>query len=109
MTRPAGYRQAARESCFCLLVLCLPYYQSLLIAGLSGMVSVLLLTAVLVFFVSRSSQISRNLAVLAAAFPQGWLTLQQQRGGSWLPLPVFVTGEGPSLTPGFQRPPPLFS
>ena len=109
MTRPAGYRQAAKESCFCLLVLCLPYYQSLLIAGLSGMISVLLLTAVLVLFVSSSPQISRTIAALVEAFPQGWLTPQQQRGGLLFAIPVFATSDGPSLAPGFQRPPPLFS
>ena len=109
MTRPAGYRQAAKESCFCLLVLSLPYYQSLLIAGLSGMISVLLLTAILVLFVSSSPQISRTIAALVAAFPQGWLTPQQQHGSRWIALPVFATSDGPSLAPGFQRPPPLFS
>jgi hypothetical protein len=109
MTRPAGYRHAAKESCFCLFVLCLPYYQSLLFAGLTGMISVLLLTAVLVLFVSRTPQISRTMAALAAVFPQGWLTPQQQRGGPWMAIPVFATPDGPSLAPGFQRPPPLFS
>ena len=109
MTRPTGYKQAAKESCFCLLVLCLPYYQSLLIAGLSGMISVLLLTAVLILFVSSSPQISRTIAVLAQAFPQGWLTPQQQRGSRWIAIPVFAPSDGPSLAPEFQRPPPLFS
>jgi hypothetical protein len=109
MTRPTGYRQAAKESCFCLLALCLPYYQSLLIAGLSGMISVLLLTAVLILFVARTPQISRTIAALAAAFPQGWLTPQQQRGFRRIALSVFITAQGPSLAPGFQRPPPLFS
>lgn len=109
MTRPTGYKQAAKESCFCLLILCLPYYQSLLIAGLSGMISVLLLTAVLILFVSSSPQISYTIAAVIAAFPQGWLTPQQQRRGLWLAIPVFATSDGPSLAPGFQRPPPLFS
>ena len=109
MIRPTGYRQAAKESCFCLLVLCLPYYQSLLFAGLSGMISVLLLAAALVLFVSSSPQISRTIAALIEAIPQDWLTPQQQRGIRRLALPVFVAAEGPSLAPGFQRPPPLFS
>jgi hypothetical protein len=45
--KPQGYRQAAAEECVCLLMLCLPYYQALLFAGISGMISVLLLTCLL--------------------------------------------------------------
>jgi hypothetical protein len=40
VTKPQGYRQAASAQLLCFFVLCFPYYQSLLFAGISGMISV---------------------------------------------------------------------
>jgi len=54
LTKPQGYRPAASERLLCLFVICIPYYQALLFAGMSGMISFLLLTILLMFVVVRS-------------------------------------------------------
>jgi hypothetical protein len=109
MNKPQGYAHATRESCFYLIALCLPFYQSLLIAGMSGIISVLLLTALLVLFAAHSSEISRTVAALLESRPLPWaastLSPIQFRIAA-LPL---VVASGPSLAPSFQRPPPSFS
>jgi hypothetical protein len=107
--KPQGYRQAAAEQCFCLLVLCLPYYQSLLLAGLSGMISVLFMTCLLMFVVMRSPEISRAIAACLRAFPRSWIPPIADRRGPWVLVPVHAVADGPSLAPLFQRPPPIFS
>ncbi|WP_263351013.1 hypothetical protein [Acidicapsa acidisoli] len=108
MRKPEGYRQAALEECFCLLVLCLPYYQALLFAGISGMVSVLLLTCLLLFVVVQSPEIYRTITGHLKAFPLSW-TPPLGRRDLWISVPSRVVVQGPRLAPSFQRPPPIFS
>jgi hypothetical protein len=107
--KPQGYRQAAAEECFCLLVVCLPYYQALLFAGISGMLSVLLLTCLLMFVVVRSPEIYRTITACLKAFPVSWIPPLSDRRGLWVSVPSLVVAQGPSLAPSFQRPPPIFS
>jgi hypothetical protein len=107
--KPQGYRQAAAEECFCLLVLCLPYYQALLFAGISGMISVLLLTCLLMFVVVRSPDIYRTITGRLKAFPLSWVPPILDRRGLWVSVPSHAVIQGPSLAPSFQRPPPIFS
>ena len=109
VTKSRGYWQAASEHLLCLLVLGLPYYQSLLIAGMSGMVSFLLLTFLLMFVVARSPAIYCVIADCLKALPPSWVAPTLDMRGPWVGEPMYVVAPGPSLAPSFQRPPPLFS
>ena len=109
MRKPQGYRQAAVEECVCLLMLCLPYYQALLFAGISGMISVLLLTCLLLCVVTRSPDIYRTITGCFEALPLSWAAPILDRSGLWVSVPSQVVAQEPSLAPSFQRPPPIFS
>jgi hypothetical protein len=109
VTKPQGYWQAASEHLLCFLVLCLPYCQSLLIAGMSGMLSFLLLTFLLMFVVARSPAIYRVISACLKALPPSWVAPTLDRRDRWVGEPLYVVAPGPSLAPSFQRPPPLFS
>jgi hypothetical protein len=109
VTKPQGYRQATTEQLSCLFVLGLPYYQALLFAGMSGMVSFLLLTLLLMFVVVRSPAICRTVTVHLKALPPSWVSPILDRRVRWVSVPLYVVASGPSLAPSFQRPPPLFS
>jgi hypothetical protein len=109
VTKPQGYRQATAEQLSCLLVLCLPHYQALLFAGMSGMVSFLLLTFLLLFVVARSPAICRTITAHLKALPPSWVAPILDRRVRWASVPLHVVASGPSLAPCFQRPPPLFS
>ena len=109
MRKPQGYRQTAVEECVCLLMLCLPYYQALLCAGISGMISVLLLTCLLLFLVMRSPDIYRTITGCLEALPLSWAAPILDRSGLWVSVPSRVVAQEPSLAASFQRPPPIFS
>jgi hypothetical protein len=109
MKKPQGYKQAAAEKFFCLFVLCLPYYQSLLFAGVSGSIYFLLLTCLLMFVVARSAEVFRTITARLRALPLSWFTPPPDRGVLWISLPSLAVARGPSLSPLFQRPPPIFS
>lgn len=109
VVKPKGYRQAVREQLFCLFVLCLTYNQSLLFAGMSGMIYFLLLTVLLMFVVSRSPAIYSILTTCLRALPHSWMAPTLDRRDRWVSASLFVVVPGPSLAPSFQRPPPLFS
>jgi hypothetical protein len=109
VTKPRGYMQAAEEQLFCWLVLCLPYWQTLLFAGISGMISFLLLTVLLLFVVTRSPAIYRTIIERLKAFPTSWIAPILDRKELWITSHLLVLDPGPSPAPSFQRPPPLFS
>ena len=109
VTKPQGYRQAASEQLLCFLVICLPSCQSLVLAGMSGMISFLLLTVLLMFVVARSPAIYRVIAASLKALPPSWLAPTLDRRDRWVGELFYVVASGPSLAPSFQRPPPLFS
>ena len=109
MRKPQGYRQAAVEECVCLLLFCLPYYQALLFAGISGMISVLLLTCLLMFVVSGSPNIYRTITGCLKAIPLSWVAPVLDYACFWILVPSHTVAEVPSLAPSFQRPPPIFS
>jgi hypothetical protein len=93
----------------CLFVLCLPYYQSLLFAGMSGMISFLLLTLLLLFVIARSPAIYRVITTCLKALPPSWVAPTFDRRNRWVSETLHPAVPGPSLAPSFQRPPPLFS
>ena len=109
VTKPQGYRQAAYEQFFCLIVLCLPYYQSLLFAGMGGTVSFLLLTLLLLFVVGRSPAICRSIATCLNALPSWWIATTLDSRERWIAVSLYTVSPEPSLASSFQRPPPLFS
>jgi hypothetical protein len=109
VTKPQGYRQAATQQLLCLFVLCLPYYQSLLFAGMSGMISFLLLTFLLMFVVVPSPAIYRVFKACLKALPWSLVAPTLDRRNCWVSAPLYALASGPSLAPSFQRPPPLFS
>jgi len=107
--KPQGYRRAAAEVCFYLLVLCLPYYQSLLLAGVTGSIYFLLMTGLLMFVVASSPEIRRTITACLDALAISQFTPRLDRGALWVSNPLHTIARGPSLTPLFQRPPPIFS
>jgi hypothetical protein len=109
LRKPEGYRQAASEQLLCFLALGIPYYQSLLFAGTSGIISFLLLTLLLMFVVARSPAIYRVLTACLTVLPPSWVAPYLNSAIRWVGEPLFVVAPGPSLAPSFQRPPPLFS
>lgn len=109
VTKPQGYRQSASEQLLCFLVICLPYHQSLWLAGMSGMISFLLLTLLLMFVVARSPAIYHVITACLKALPPSWLAPTLDRRNRWVGELLYVLAPGPSLAPSFQRPPPLFS
>jgi hypothetical protein len=109
VTKPQGYRHTAKEQLFGLLVLSLPSWQALFFAGMSGTVSFLLLTLLLIFVVAQSPAIYRTITAHLKAFPPSWIAPHLDRRDHWVTAPLYVLTPGPSLAPSFQRPPPLFS
>ena len=109
VTKPQSYRQAASEQMLGFFVLCLPYYQSLVLAGMTGMISFLLLTFLLVFVVAHSPAIYPVISACLKAIPPSWITPALDRRDRWVGEPLYAVTPGPSLAPSFQRPPPLFS
>ena len=107
--KPQGYRQTAAEACFCLLMVCLPYWQSLLFAGISGTLSLLLLTCLLMFVVMRSPEIYRTITACLKASPLSWVPPVFDCSVLWVSMPLRVIAQSVSLAPSFQRPPPVFS
>lgn len=109
MTRPQGYIRTAEEQLFWLFTLCIPHLQTLFFAGITGMLSTLLLTLFLCFVIARSPAIVRILATRCRHLPAAWLALFADPRSHSRATHLHITASGPSLTPGFQRPPPLFS
>ena len=109
VTKPEGYWRSASAQLLGFFVLCFPYHQSLLFAGMSGMISVLLLAFLLIFVVSHSQSISRVISACLKALPPSWMVPTLDRRDRWTGAPLYVLARGPSLAPSFQRPPPLFS
>jgi hypothetical protein len=107
--KPPSYRQAALEECVCLLLFCLPYYRALLFAGISGMMSVLLLTCLLLFVVWGSPGIYRTITGRLKALPLSWVAPVLDCADFFACVSSQTVGKEPSLAPSFQRPPPIFS
>ncbi|MGA7155623.1 MAG: hypothetical protein WBY53_02180 [Acidobacteriaceae bacterium] len=109
MTKPAGYRQAAVQQMFFLFVVGIPYYQALLVTGVSGMISFLLLAFLLTYVVARSPAIYRIVTQSLKSLPLSWIAPTVDRRDRWVDAPMYVVAAGPTLAPLFQRPPPIFS
>lgn len=108
MTRPQGYRQSAVEAWFGLVIVCIPYYQALLIASMSGLISALVITCLLLFVIARAPEVSRIVIASLRTLPLSWLpphfSALFQFAEPQLSVPF-----SPALPSSFQRPPPLFA
>jgi Na+-transporting methylmalonyl-CoA/oxaloacetate decarboxylase gamma subunit len=109
VTKPQGYTQAAEEQLVWLFALCLPYWQTMLFAGMSGMIFFLVLMFLLLFVVAGSPAICRAVRARAKDLRSSWAAPVADRRDRWVAAHLQVAGAGPSLAPSFQRPPPLFS
>jgi hypothetical protein len=107
--KPEGHLRTAAETSFCLLVFCLPYWHSLLMAGITGSVSFLCLTILLAFVVGRAPQATAALAACLRALPFSWIAPDRAAQRAWIIAPLGWPLSEPALAPSFQRPPPLFS
>ena len=108
MTKPQGYRQSAAEAVVYILPLCLPYYQSILFAGIGRTIVVLLLACMLMFLVVRSADFCRAVADCLKNFVF-WIVPPFSPGIRTISFVVPSIPGTPTLAPLFQRPPPLFS
>lgn len=108
MTKPLSYRQSAAEAAFFLLVLWLPYYKSLCLAGVSHAIIAIGLACLLMFLAVRTTDICRFLtACVLALRTRGLSTPDQEFGSISSVAPLLYNRPAPSAL--FQRPPPLFS
>jgi hypothetical protein len=106
--KPLGYRQSAAEAAFCLFALCLPYYQSLIFAGIERTIFVFSLACLLLFLVVRSTEICQVVADCMMAFCS-WLALSFTPEFRAISFASLTIPTAPIRSPLFQRPPPLFS
>ena len=97
MTKPQGYMYAAEEQLFGLFTLCLPYWQTLLFAGMSGTISFVLLTCLLLFVVHRSPAIYRGMTIRLKDWAASWAPTPDRRD-RWVWVHLLVTASGPSIT-----------
>ena len=109
MSKPHGYRQSAAEAAFCFVVLCLPYYRSLLFDGLGRTICALLLACLLMFLVLRSGDVCRLIAACMVKFPSSWIAPVRHQDIRAIFFSSLAVPSAPSLSPLFQRPPPAFS
>lgn len=109
MRKPEGYSRTAAEGCFCLLVFCLPYWHSLLLAGVTGSLLFLCLTLLLMFVVGRAPESYKAITGSLEVLPLSWVTPVLAAVRYWPVTPLSWFAPEPTLAPSFQRPPPLFS
>lgn len=108
MTKPQGYWHSATEAGFCLFVLCLPHYQSVLSAEIGRTIFAVLLTCLLMFLVVRSTEICRVVTdCLLALVPRLASSFAQEFRA--ILFGSLTVPSAPTVSPLFQRPPPLFS
>lgn len=108
MTKPPGYRQCAAEAAFLLFAFWLPHFQSLIFAGIGRTIVALLLAYLLIFLVANSADICRVLTscLLAIRSCDFRLSCEEFRA---ITFASPREQNAPSLSPLFQRPPPLCS
>ena len=109
MRKPQGYTHSAAEEVFCVLVLCLPCYQSLWFAGFTRAILALSLALLLMFLVVRATDFCRSMAVSLVASLSFWINPVRDRRFRTISLASLPIPSAPSLSPLFQRPPPIFS
>jgi hypothetical protein len=107
--KPEGHLRTAAETSFCLLAFCLPYWQSLLLAGISGSLSFLCFTVLLMFVVGRAPHVYTVITGRLEALPLSRVLPDLAVRRNWLVTCLCRLTPEPALAPSFQRPPPLLS
>lgn len=103
------HREAVMDIVLYALPVCLPFYQALLIGGIGRAMLLLLLAVLLMFLVSRSADFCRSIAAGLRELPFSWLAPAPRLGFRQLSFASLAVPNAPSLSPLFQRPPPIFS
>ncbi len=101
--------EGVREAVLYMLPVYLSFYQALVMAGIGRAIVLLLLTLLLMFLVANSADIARAFTAFMKRLPSSWVAPApsfELRELSFASLYVAAT---PSLSPLFQRPPPIFS
>jgi hypothetical protein len=101
--------EAVREIILYMLPVYLSFYQALLVAGIGRAIVLLLLSILLMFLVANRAEIFGAFAAFLKALPSSWVApapIYRLRDLRFVSLHVSAV---PSLSPLFQRPPPIFS
>ena len=104
------YRQAFRNVSVCLLVILLTHHEpALAISGIGTLIALLAIAGLLMFVASRSPDICIATIAFIQSLPAFLFPLVAECASiQQLPTAVLMPAP-PSLSPRFQRPPPLFS
>lgn len=104
------YRQAFRNVSVCLLIILLTHHEpALAISGFGTLIALLVIAGLLMFAASRSPDICIAAIAFIQSLPTFLFPLVSERVSiQQLPTAVLMPAP-PSLSPRFQRPPPLFS
>ena len=109
MNKSRAYRHSAAEACSCLLAVCVPHYQALLFAGMTGLISAILVTCLLLLMVARSPEAYHAVAASLRSLPASWIPPQSTGLRAWIHEAFQPICDDPLLAPSFQRPPPAFA
>ena len=105
MSKPQGYLHSANEALLCLLILGIPYYQSLFYAGLSRVLLFCLLAFLLLFLAKHSGDIAQAVKSCILAFCAGIVLPKTEQHSICFAAPAPDT-QYPFLPPFLKRPPP---
>ncbi len=104
-----GYSRLVFNAVHCFMVICVLDVRPILIVGLLKLVSALLLACLLAFVVVHSSNICRLITACLGVLSVSYFPLVvDQRWVEQSHSTIAVLSE-PSLSPLFQRPPPVLS
>jgi hypothetical protein len=94
---------------YCLLIFCVADFRPLVIGGFFKLVASLMLACLLAFVVVHSPNIRKLVAACLRALPISLLPVVVDRRWLERPRTTITVPHEPSLSPLFQRPPPIFS
>jgi hypothetical protein len=103
------YNEAVRDVFLYMLPVYLAFYQALLVAGTGRTIVFVLLTILLMFLVANRAEIGRALRTCLKALPSSWIAPAPKIHFRELAFATLSVPTAPSLSPLFQRPPPIFS
>jgi hypothetical protein len=103
------YRETFLNVVYCLLISCVADFRPLVIGGLCKLIASLLLACLLAFVVVHSAHICRLVTACFEVFPFKRFPLAVDRRWVGRSRATTVMPNEPSLSPLFQRPPPICS
>jgi len=103
------HRKAVMDVLLYALPVYLPFYQALLMGGIARAMLLLVLAVLLMFLVRCSVDLGRSIAERLRTLPSAWLAPTPCLGFRELAFASLAIPSAPSLSPLFQRPPPIFS